>query len=363
MTAGNSPSARAFALLQLFLCYSWPVIIRETIATWNLALGLLLALRHERHELLVFYVPLDLRCVYMLNLAWVSEFLICQNLPICLVRQCVIGQTMVVSKVSLRTFRQRAITQPSTGQCSRQSMQADISEDTYNQALDAWLAAEPQPGPPSPENCWNFTINALDNAIPQPYKPLLSLQVGTRHNSAGLAAHHHLASLSIPPEVARAHCCVAFLDGTLIVSTPDVSTALRYTKPRPLDAPPLANASLSSPNAIDHVYRHAKHTRPGSLPRTLVLYGPPGNPCFARVHRAVVKTLEFFDISDVDYVVRPTLQQGCRPEYSEKLPVDTHSCLRLGSDERPSLSGYGIELALKDTEYVQARPLKTSQDV
>jgi hypothetical protein len=235
--------------------------------------------------------------------------------------------------------------------CER--VQADVSEDTYNTALNLWLAAEPQPGPPNPINCWNFTIQALNTAIPAPLKPLLSLQLATRHHSPRLAAQNHVASLFIPPEIARAHCCVAVLDGNPIVTTPDISSALLHARARPLDADSLPNASLSMPNAVDHVYKHAELANATSPSRTLVHYGPPGNPCFARVHRAVIKTLKDFEIRDVNYLVRPTLFPGCLPDYSDSNTVNTHSCLRLGSEKPPILSGYGVELALKDTEYVQ----------
>ena len=226
-------------------------------------------------------------------------------------------------------------------------VQADFGEAAYNTALEAWLSAAPAPGAPSREACWAFATRTLAPAAPAAVQPLLSLQLATRHHSPRLEAARHLAAQSIPPEVARAHCCAAFLDGELIVSAADAVKALRYAAPSP------PTASLFQRAATDHVYRHASSS--SSPPRTLLLYGPPGNPCFERLHRAALQTLDDGGIADVTYIVRPVALPGCLKAADAGGSVSADACLWLGTEQRPVLSGYGVQLAIKNMEYVQVR--------
>lgn len=225
--------------------------------------------------------------------------------------------------------------------------QADVSESAYNTALEAWLAAAPEPGPPSREECWEYTTRTLAHAAPAALQPLLGLQLATRHHSPRLEAFRHLAELSVPEDVARSHCCAALLDGALLLNAADAAKALRH-------APPAATAVERV--AFDHVYRHANSssTNEGAAqPRTFTLYGPPGSPCFERMHRAVLQTLDEAGITDVDYVVRPVALQGCIKPPADDSDVGADACLWLGTETRPVLSGYGVQLAIKNMEYGQ----------
>jgi hypothetical protein len=232
-------------------------------------------------------------------------------------------------------------------------MQSDLGESNFNQALDAWMASTHQPGKATPESCWNFTLNAIKGIVPTAFLPLLMLQLSTRQKSARLEAFNQLAQQSVPAEMQRSHCCIAFLDGEVISNAKDMSTALRYTPPLPKTVPFPHRASLFLPSDIDHIYRRSNTTVTGARLRIAILYGPPGTECFQRMHGAITTTLDTFAIHDVDYVIRPAMLPECLPEDVEV--VSSSTCLRIGSMSRPALSGYGVQLVLKDTEYSQVR--------
>jgi Thioredoxin-like domain len=151
-----------------------------------------------------------------------------------------------------------------------------------------------------------------------------------------------MALQSTPGEVGRGQCSFAFLDGTLISSVEDVRPALSAEPGAPPEQP-----ELHSVRPGDHLLRTATADRRA---RTLIVYGAPGLESFHKLHVAIDHTLEELQLSDINYVVRAVLLDGCAPAGSE---VSRQGCLKLGTESSPALPGFATELTIRNMEYNQ----------
>ena len=77
-------------------------------------------------------------------------------------------------------------------------------------------------------------------------------------------------------------------------------------------------------------------------PPAVFLYGPIGSSCFAEIHSVLKGAAEK---GRIRYIFRPALDSDhCRG-------AEMHDCADYGQQERLKLGGFGVELALKSTEY------------
>ncbi|CAL4917139.1 unnamed protein product [Urochloa decumbens] len=99
----------------------------------------------------------------------------------------------------------------------------------------------------------------------------------------------------------------------------------------------LAMDSTKQPELFDfdHVYPRGNITAP-----VAILYGAVGTKCFKELH---VQLAEASNQGKVRYALRPVLPSGCQATSS--------SCGSIGAVDAVTLSGYGVELALKNMEY------------
>ncbi|OEL35788.1 UDP-glucose:glycoprotein glucosyltransferase [Dichanthelium oligosanthes] len=99
----------------------------------------------------------------------------------------------------------------------------------------------------------------------------------------------------------------------------------------------LAMDSTEQPELFDfdHVYPRANITAP-----VAIFYGAVGTKCFRELH---VQLAEASKQGKVRYALRPVLPSGCQATSS--------FCGSIGAVDAVTLSGYGVELALKNMEY------------
>ncbi|XP_037450870.1 UDP-glucose:glycoprotein glucosyltransferase-like isoform X3 [Triticum dicoccoides] len=86
---------------------------------------------------------------------------------------------------------------------------------------------------------------------------------------------------------------------------------------------------------FDHVYPRSNITAP-----VAIFYGAVGTKCFKELH---VHLAEASKQGKVRYALRPVLPSGCQATSS--------FCGSIGAADAVTLSGYGVELALKNMEY------------
>ncbi|CAL4933619.1 unnamed protein product [Urochloa decumbens] len=99
----------------------------------------------------------------------------------------------------------------------------------------------------------------------------------------------------------------------------------------------LAMDSTKQPELFDfdHVYPRGNITAP-----VAIFYGAVGTKCFKELH---VQLAEASKQGKVRYALRPVLPSGCQATSS--------FCGSIGAVDAVTLSGYGVELALKNMEY------------
>ncbi|KAF8672264.1 hypothetical protein HU200_049461 [Digitaria exilis] len=86
---------------------------------------------------------------------------------------------------------------------------------------------------------------------------------------------------------------------------------------------------------FDHVYPRANITAP-----VAIFYGAVGTKCFKELHAQLAEASKQ---GKVRYALRPVLPSGCQATSS--------FCGSIGAVDAVTLSGYGVELALKNMEY------------
>ncbi|AQK75944.1 UDP-glucose:glycoprotein glucosyltransferase [Zea mays] len=99
----------------------------------------------------------------------------------------------------------------------------------------------------------------------------------------------------------------------------------------------LAMDSTEQPELFefDHIYRRTNITAP-----VAIFYGAVGTKCFKELH---VQLVEASKQGKIRYALRPVLPSGCE--------TTSTFCGSVGAVDAVTLSGYGVELALKNMEY------------
>ncbi|XP_078173674.1 EMS-MUTAGENIZED BRI1 SUPPRESSOR 1 [Carex rostrata] len=133
-----------------------------------------------------------------------------------------------------------------------------------------------------------------------------------------------------PASIPRGTCCWVDTGSELLFNTPDFVLWLEKKSSggeNSLDQPELFD--------FDHIYPHSRAGSP-----VAVLYGAVGTECFKEFHTILA---DASDKGKIKYALRPVLPSGCQSKSSY--------CSAVGSIDAVTLSGYGVELALKNMEY------------
>ncbi|KAJ4784375.1 UDP-glucose:glycoprotein glucosyltransferase 1 [Rhynchospora pubera] len=133
-----------------------------------------------------------------------------------------------------------------------------------------------------------------------------------------------------PASIPRGTCCWVDTGSELLFNTADVLLWLEKKSnggENSVDLPELFD--------FDHIYPNSRTGAPVS-----VLYGAVGTECFKEFHTILS---EASDKGKIKYALRPVLPSGCQSKSSY--------CSTVGSIDAVTLSGYGVELALKNMEY------------
>lgn len=236
-------------------------------------------------------------------------------------------------------------------------LQADVSDSTYNAALDAFVGADRASASSAPGRLLKAAEAAVAAQVPGATLPLLAMQLATRQQSPRLEVFRQLAQQWLPPDVSAAQCCALDLEGHHVVDSAKVPVEVQtwLSKQERTGTAPGTNASAAGVAAataeIDHVYLRSAAQRSGSgQVHRAVLYGPPGVPCFAAMHAAAKQALLQSQQHIVDYVVRPVLLPGCQASQDAAAAATAD----LAPSSSPSLSAYGVQLVMKNLEYSQS---------
>ncbi|KAM3408477.1 hypothetical protein ACQJBY_001541 [Aegilops geniculata] len=125
-------------------------------------------------------------------------------------------------------------------------------------------------------------------------------------------------------------CCWVDTGNTLFFNSDDLHKWLEGSGKGAMD-------STGQPELFDfdHVYPRSNITAP-----VAIFYGAVGTKCFKELH---VHLAEASKQGKVRYALRPVLPSGCQATSS--------FCGSIGAADAVTLSGYGVELALKNMEY------------
>ena len=178
-----------------------------------------------------------------------------------------------------------------------------------------------------------------------------------RQYSARLELFRQLAGQLYPNATS---CCFADVGGELVADAAALGAALEAAAAR--DASSSGGGSGGAPSTrlyeFDHVFNPQQQGAPGAL--TAILYGPPGAGCFRQMDAALRAAARESESADgavgkrrpVVYAHRPLLGDACRAAGGgDGDDGAAPACLLVGAEEQLVLPGYGVEAALKDTEY------------
>ena len=185
-------------------------------------------------------------------------------------------------------------------------MQAVNSDD------DFWKFALNWPRSPNTqsENCTSTIRRRATQDMSVNMRHLFDLAVSTRQFSAKVEMFMQIALESIPKP---GSCCWTVIEGKT------------YVDPAGLPWPSSQSDEILP---FDHAYTNSENA-------SAILYAPIGSHCSTLFHRAFVD-------KHLNYIWRPVLIKGC---------TDFGSCGTFGIDMAVALAGYGVQLAIKNTEY------------
>ncbi|KXZ46287.1 hypothetical protein GPECTOR_45g157 [Gonium pectorale] len=182
------------------------------------------------------------------------------------------------------------------------------------------------------EECWRSITAAATQLVTPGVGKLLPLVLASRQYAAKLQMVRQLAEQLHREDMDQGACCFVSVDGR-VAATPLLLMDLLAEKP--------AAGAGEELFSFDHVYRGAGSSSTSKKKKkavhTAILYGSPGLPCFAPFHRLLRA-----DAKKLVYAFRPLLLSQCEP-YS--------GCARTGAGGTLLLPGWGVEAALKNTEY------------
>ena len=191
------------------------------------------------------------------------------------------------------------------------------------------------------KECWTRLSAAIDTLVDGQLRLVAKVALASRQYSPRLETFRQLSASSDPGE---GTCCWAVVNGeTVVVDPTQVGAVLRKAKESGRQG---AERMLD----IDHIWRPSSDTESSARPAAaggphapvIVMYGPMDSSCSAAMHEAILGSLAPGD--DVTYMWRPI-------PFRSGACKDESSCSRLGAGGPLVVPGYGVELALKSTEY------------
>ncbi|GAX78494.1 hypothetical protein CEUSTIGMA_g5933.t1 [Chlamydomonas eustigma] len=192
--------------------------------------------------------------------------------------------------------------------------------------------------PSDMEQCWSHIMSHASALVPQGVAQVLPLVVASRQYTARLEMFQQLRKQAHPDDVS---CCLVDVEGRAAHSAHEVQELITAA----LVTGATFNGTISLVEG-DHV--HPSSAEGSTAPSiTAVLYGPLGAACTSELHSELRK------VTGLKYAFRPVLVGEC----------EVGACMRLGSEERTALPGFGVEAVLKNMEYSALDDKKTSSTI
>ncbi|GLI71786.1 hypothetical protein VaNZ11_017131 [Volvox africanus] len=194
--------------------------------------------------------------------------------------------------------------------------------------------------------CWRSITERAAKLLTPSVGKLIPLALGVRQYAAKLQMIRQLAE-QFHPEQMSSHatsCCFVSVDGA-VATTPQILSDLLNG----IAAPYSSYSESEQLFSFDHIHPgevgRPKTDADGDsaeiYPRVAILYGSPGLPCFSPLYEEL-KRLASDPENNLMFVLRPLLRAACEP---------FSGCARAGTGGQLLLPGWGVEAALKNTEY------------
>ncbi|EFJ45735.1 hypothetical protein VOLCADRAFT_105823 [Volvox carteri f. nagariensis] len=205
--------------------------------------------------------------------------------------------------------------------------------------------------------CWRSITETAAELVSPSVGKLIPLTLGSRQYGAKLQMVRQLAEQFHPHEVstATASCCFVALEGQVATTPQQLADLLTSSSSSPSSSLSTSSSSTNPDSeqlfSFEHIYR-GKAT--GSLggaetSRVAILYGSPGLPCFGPLYEQLKTAVDEQSVGDgsgggngLMFAFRPLLTTTCEP---------LSGCARAGTGGQLLLPGWGVEAALKNTEY------------
>jgi UDP-glucose:glycoprotein glucosyltransferase len=183
--------------------------------------------------------------------------------------------------------------------------------------------------------CWQKINGVMDAMVDGQLRQVAKAGLASRQYSPRLEMFRQLSTESDPGA-----CCWAVVNGEYVIQHP-LQVAIELEK---IESAGLMGNGSERILDVDHLYHDVDLGRNpgGASGRVVTLYGPLDSSCSIDMHRAIVDIVG--SGANVTYLWRPIpLRQGrCG---------NVASCSALGAGGDLTIPGYGVELALKSTEY------------
>ena len=197
------------------------------------------------------------------------------------------------------------------------------------------------------QGCWARLHGAMDSLVGGQLRQVGKVALASRQYSPRLETFRQMSTASDPGE---GTCCWAVVNGGVVVTDPlEVGAELEKAK-----AGTREETGSERVLDIDHLWVPKSGAISGAgsaggdgagAPTTIVLYGPMDSSCSAAMHEAIIGAVGTSGAgSDATYMWRPI------PFRATACGGDL-SCAGLGAGGPLIIPGYGVELALKSTEY------------
>ncbi|GIL48985.1 hypothetical protein Vafri_5482 [Volvox africanus] len=194
--------------------------------------------------------------------------------------------------------------------------------------------------------CWRFITDRAAQLLSPSVGKLIPLTLGVRQYAAKLQMIRQLAE-QFHPEQMFSHetsCCFVSVDGA-VATTPQILSDLLNGIATPYSSYSESEQLFS----FDHIFpgevggpkTDADGGSAEIYPRVAILYGSPGLPCFSPLYEELKRVASNPD-DNVIFAFRPLLTAACEP---------FSGCARAGTGGQLLLPGWGVEAALKNTEY------------
>jgi hypothetical protein len=216
-------------------------------------------------------------------------------------------------------------------------VQSDEDPALFWAFADGWAAAPGAAAPDGPQ-CWAAITDAAAAHLSPSVTKMLHVSLGLRQYSPRLEAFRQLA----PPPPQGAHCCWVDIGGQAVTDAPEVEGILRASLANKEDGDASPVAAQPGLYPFDHLYSAANLnlSDPSLLPA--VLYAPLGAACAAPLDAALRAAAAHHP--RLAYAWRPMLSGAACAGHASR-------CGSLGAEGPLVVSGYGVVMAMKNTEY------------